>query len=453
MKDHTETETEEEHIFLATGEDQNQAYEASCSHDRRISPEEDFLIPLVNEMKRTRLLTKNGEIELAKKMEAAVQKMREVFASMPLDDKGPIPVKTNSLSDTSSPGTTKTIQDGYSGEIGGNNNEPRSFAMADDCGHSRFTSEEVFSLVQRMKTFFADTEAELKGAAKSNRTLQKLRLSRSKSRGDQEIPARCIFEPSGLKQKLDMLREGEREFIDARKAMITANLRLVVSIAKRYIGKGLSLSDLIQEGNLGLMKAVDKFEYKMGYKFSTYAAWWIRQSITRALSDHSRTIRLPTHVVELSHKILAAEKILRQQVGFEPTPDEIAHYLNMPVYKVETILRALKNPLSLDSPPDEKAGNMLDFVMDEQSPSALDQIINSDLKEKVGRLLHQLPPQQALVIRKRYGFHGEIPHTLGDLAREISVSRERVRQIESAAIKKLQSLSQTLLKPQNESIL
>ncbi|MFZ5908123.1 MAG: RNA polymerase sigma factor RpoD/SigA [Nitrospirota bacterium] len=423
----------EEYTFPLPDEEHDKVYGV---HNRRIAIEEDTLIPLVNEMKRTRLLTKEGEIELARTMESGLQKVLKVAASLPSEN-GRSQSGTGSRSSSSR--TAGPIPAGTcrSGDVQREGHEPCWSDTGTDCDNYRVTSEEVFTLIERMKAF-GHVPAKL---VKSSWETPRSRASKPAHPKEKELAPLPAEGNADLNQNMNLLLEGEKEFLNARKTMITANLRLVLSVARRYVGRGLSLSDLIQEGNLGLMKAVDRFDYKMGYKFSTYAAWWIRQTITRALSDHSRTIRLPTHMVELSHKIIAAEKVLRQQGGCEPTSDEIADYLTIPVQKVEAVLRSLKHPLSLESSSDEESGNIIDFVKDDHSQSVLDRLILADYKKKLGRLLCQLPPQQALVIRKRYGFAGEISHTLEELSRELSVSRERVRQIESAALKKLKTLS------------
>ncbi len=248
---------------------------------------------------------------------------------------------------------------------------------------------------------------------------------------------------SDMKKALRDLLHGEKEVNEARKAMIEANLRLVISIAKRYLGRGLSFSDLIQEGNSGLMRAVDKFEYKRGYKFSTYATWWIRQAITRALADQSRTIRIPVHMVETINKITKTARGLVQELGREPTPFEIAENLKLPVEKVHGILKVSKEPISLETPVGEEDSHLMDFIEDKTMPSPLDSAIRVDMKKKIDQILCSLPAKEESIIRKRFGIGFDAPHTLEEVGLEFEVTRERIRQIEVKAIRKLKHPSRS----------
>jgi RNA polymerase primary sigma factor len=248
---------------------------------------------------------------------------------------------------------------------------------------------------------------------------------------------------SEMKKALKVLMEGEKEVFEARKAMIEANLRLVISIAKRYLGRGLSFSDLIQEGNSGLMRAVDKFEYRRGYKFSTYATWWIRQAISRALADQSRTIRIPVHMVETINKITKVSRELVQELGREPIPREIAEKLKMPVEKVMGILKISKEPISLETPIGEEDSHLMDFIEDKAILSPLDFAIQDDMREKINKILCSLPPKEEKIIRKRFGIGVDLPHTLEEVGQEFDVTRERIRQIEVKAIRKLRHPSRS----------
>jgi len=247
-----------------------------------------------------------------------------------------------------------------------------------------------------------------------------------------------------MKKPLRILIEEEKE-IDAAKGKLTeANLRLVISIAKRYIGKGLGFSDLIQEGNIGLMRAVDKFEYKRGYKFSTYATWWIRQSITRALADQSRTIRIPVHMVESINRMTRTIRELVQEKGKEPTPEETAEKLKIPVEKVRAMLKISKEPISLETPiGEEDDSHLSDFIEDKATQSPLDIAMQEDMKKNVDKVLASLTPKEQSIIRKRFGIGDELPHTLEDVGLEFEVTRERIRQIEVKTIRKLRHPSRS----------
>lgn len=246
-----------------------------------------------------------------------------------------------------------------------------------------------------------------------------------------------------MKEASRILAQGEREEFEARRAMIEANLRLVISIAKRYLGRGLSFSDLIQEGNSGLMKAVDKFEYKRGYKFSTYATWWIRQAITRALADQSRTIRIPVHMVETINKITKATRELVQTSGKEPTSLEIAEKLKIPIEKVDAILKISKEPVSLETPVGEEDSHLRDFIEDKAMLSPLDFAIRDDMKKRIDKILCSLPPKEEKIIRRRFGIGEDVPRTLEEVGLEFDVTRERIRQIEVKAIRKLKHPSRS----------
>ncbi|MDA8168531.1 MAG: sigma-70 family RNA polymerase sigma factor [Nitrospiraceae bacterium] len=381
---------------------------------------EDLVQAYFHSMGNISILTKDEETELAKQLEQGKNIIKEIVTALPVFE------KIESSIDIEEEGITE---------------EERS----DEAIRKTMTRlEEVMERIQDIDRKLGrygsvrDLRKILKEKAKKGGNSKKLEvLLKDAQQETKKIESEVGVKAEILKGNWDRLLKANMLVKEAKDELITRNLRLVVNIAKNYVGRGLPLLDLIQEGNIGLMKAVDKFKYEKGFKFSTYATWWIRQAITRALIDQTKTIRVPVHMMEFYNRVTKASRELTHQLGREPTNEELAHKLMVPVRKVDEVFRAIQDPIALQTPIGDEDTELEDFIGDKNSPSPYSDAEKSEISEQIQNILKTLTPKEEKVIRMRFGIGTDRDHTLEEVGRYLSITRERVRQIEAKALRKL----------------
>lgn len=403
--DHEETLPPEEEI-----EEELEEYEKT----------EDLVQAYFYSMGDISILTKDEETELAKRLEEGKTIIRELVTALPLYKK------------------LEASLNGDEEELGAEERaEEAMLKTVETIEHLMKGVEEKDKLISKYGSLKALKSA-IRDKKKKDIDTKRLEvLAKDVEKTYKKVEAEVGIKIDELKSMWTRIQKAKTLIETAKNELITRNLRLVVNIAKNYVGRGLPLLDLIQEGNIGLMKAVDKFKYEKGFKFSTYATWWIRQAITRALIDQTKTIRVPVHMMEFYNRVTKASRELTQQLGREPTNEEIAQKLMVPTRKVEEVFRAIQDPIALQTPVGDEDTELEDFIGDKNSPSPYSDAEKIETSEQIQKILKTLTPKEEMVIRMRFGIGAERDHTLEEVGRHLSITRERVRQIEAKALRKL----------------
>ncbi len=443
--------------IVDTAEKGAEAQEAAEAKEELLEAErvEDPVRIYMREMGAVPLLKREEEIVYAKRIEEARAGLRRLTLSSPFAAREVLRVVTRVKSGKASlrdlieeAEEVGQYDEAYTEEVTAKlerlkrRKAGNAYKLLKDVNLSNNIIRRIIKRIVRLD-HFVEREENKKGARKAERA--KLRIKR--------IFKRLEIKRTDLKEVSREVKVHDFNMWEAKQRLIEANLRLVVSIAKRYVNLGLKFSDLIQEGNIGLMKAVDKFDYKKGYKFSTYATWWIRQAITRSIADHGRTIRIPVHMIETINRLLQTSRQLLKELGREPYPEEIADRMDIPIAKVRRILRLMKQTLSLETPiGDDEESSLGDFIEDEKSPSPAEAAIEKDLTDQTSLVLETLTPREEKVLRMRFGIGEKQDYTLEEVGKVLGVTRERVRQIEAKAIRRLRHPTRAkLLKGFSES--
>ena len=383
---------------------------------------EDLVQAYFHSMGNISILTKDEETELAKQLEQGKNIIKEIVVAMPLFKKIESTIEIEDESVTEDERTDEAIR-----KVLHRLEEIMDKVRDIDRKLGRYGSLRELRRIMKEKAKKA-----------GNHSMKKLDvLNKDVQQDTKKIEAEVGIKMDALKTSWERLQKANTLVREAKNELITRNLRLVVNIAKNYVGRGLPLLDLIQEGNIGLMKAVDKFKYEKGFKFSTYATWWIRQAITRALIDQTKTIRVPVHMMEFYNRVTKASRELTHQLGREPTNEELAQKLQVPVRKVDEVFRAIQDPIALQTPIGDEDTELEDFIGDKNSPSPYSDAEKSEISEQIQSVLKTLTPKEEKVIRMRFGIGTDRDHTLEEVGRYLSITRERVRQIEAKALRKL----------------